>query len=212
VSADEDDDDLADTSLCSRIHIEPEPTTPASTSSNTDHLRRFVYDNKKKTEWELNIHKQPTTLILGDSNMKLARNIPDDWEIHAYPGAYLSHAAILLQTKDLPESIKNIVVAVGVNNRSWKYTVSTKPDLTRVGTRAKALGGRVHFLGISTSGLPSFQDTNIKQLNTDARSSFGRNYIHPLPTEQVIIAPSDPIHHDQSTVDRIIDSIKCHLN
>jgi hypothetical protein len=217
VSADDDDDDdLADTSLCSRIRIEPQPTTPASTSSNTDHLRRFIYDSKKKNAWELKIHKQPTTLILGDSNMRLARNIPDDWEIHAYPGAYLKHAANLLQPNKqpnkLPDSIKNIVVAVGVNNRSWVYARSTKPDLTRVGTRAKALGGRVHFLGISTSGLSSDEDANIKQLNTDARSSFGRNFIHPLPTEQVIIAPSDPIHHDQSTVDRIIDSIKCHLN
>src|SRR6201996_4028559 len=217
VSAEEGDEDLTDTSMSSQISVEPEPTTSSTiTPTNTDRLRKFVYNSKNKGMWKLNVRHKPTTLVLGDSNMRLARNIPDDWEIHVYPGAYLRHAVSLLQTTGLPDSIKNIVVAVGVNHRSMEYA-STKLEFGRVRAQAKILGGKqLHFLGVSTSsGLSTTEAANIRQLNADAGSSFGnRKFIRPLPTEQVTIAPSDPfrIHHDHPTVDRVIESIKVHLN
>ena len=216
-----DEDDDADTwsIASSQMSLVSEPTdqpntSPTSSLHNKTQTRKFIYDKTNESQWKLNIHNNPTTVVIADSNMRSARNIPDGWEVHAYPGAYLLHVANLLQSTKFPESVKNIIVSAGINNRSWDYARSCKHDLLSVCTKAKQLGNKVHFLGISSSGLPAHIAANVRMMNTDAEAHLNKRFIQPLQPDQVTIVSLDPqkIHHDRTTVDKIINSIKCHLN
>ena len=75
---------------------------------------------------------------------------------------------------------------------------------------ALALKQSVHFLGVSTS--ETYEAINL--INEEAKLSFGGKYIPALPTNKVTIASGDPflIHHDKTTVESIINTIKNHLN
>jgi len=72
-----------------------------------------------KNAWSVSVADNTTTLIIGDSNMRKIQNIPEDWEAHVFPGAYLSHASNIINK--LPEfnNLRTIIVAVGINNRAW---------------------------------------------------------------------------------------------
>jgi hypothetical protein len=75
---------------------------------------------------------------------------------------------------------------------------------------AKRLKPTVHFLGVSTVDLPE----TIRAINQSGMKSFGDKFIPALPEDQVTISPIDPsnIHHNKETVEKIINSIKIHLN
>jgi len=229
-----DKDDMDETwSMNSRLSIESQPDPQMRRSQTSDSMSRscvdlvslqrknskeniIMHDGNKKLCWQLNIKKMPHTVIMADSNFRPARNIPGDWEVHVFPGANIAHATKMLDATKFPDSVKNVVVAVGINNKSGKFDMSTKPELDKLWTATKKWGPRIkmHFLGISTSNQSPTTTENIKKINEFAKQHWERNFIPSLPENQVTISPSDPfrIHHDIETVDRVINSIKIHLN
>jgi hypothetical protein len=185
----------------------PNPYVNLSTHSNVT-----VYDSNNKRQWRLHIKNSPNTVIIADSNFRLAKDIPlpDDWEVHVYPGNNFLHTTNLLKTATIPNCVKNIVLAVGINNKGWNFTISSKPDWNKMLSEAKKVKPAVHFLGVSTVN-PS---ESIKTINQEGKKNFGAKFITALPEDQVTVSPSDPfkIHHDRVTVEKIINSIKIHLN
>jgi uncharacterized pyridoxal phosphate-containing UPF0001 family protein len=82
--------------------------------------------------------------------------------------------------------------------------------MNKMVTEAKRMKATVHFLGVSTVNPPE----SIKKINEMGRRIFGDNFIPALPEDQVTISPIDPfnVHHNKVTVEKIINSIKNHLN
>jgi hypothetical protein len=172
----------------------------------------FIHDNKPKSNWKLNIKGSPNTVLITDSNFRLASHdipIPDDWEIHVYPGSYFAHTANILKTATIPDCVKDVILAVGINHKNWKFETSTKRDLNKMVAEANRMNPNVHFLGVSTVDLPE----SIKAINESTRKTFGNHFIPALSKDQVTISPIDPfnIHHNKVTVEKIIKSIQFHL-
>jgi len=180
----------------------------------TSNKNVIIHNNKiKKSAWKLDIRGSPNTVLVTDSNFRLASHdipIPDDWEIHVYPGNNFANTTHILKTATIPDCVKNVILAVGINHRDWKFVTSTKPDWYKMVAEAKRLKTTVHFLGVSTVDLPE----TIKAINQSGMKSFGDKFIPALPEDQVTISPIDPsnIHHNKETVEKIINSIKIHLN
>lgn len=200
-------------SQCDQLLTSQQPSSSPPDRPNVQRKQNvFVHENQTKSQWRLIIQNSPATVLLTDSNFRLAANIviPDDWEVHVFPGCALIHTSKLLRSAEIPTCVKNIVLAVGINNRGWNYAKSVKPDWNKMLTQSRQMKAAVHFLGISTVN----PCETIKTINDEARKQFGGKFIPALPEDQVTISPSDPykIHHDKVTVGKIIDSIKIHLN
>ena len=172
----------------------------------------FIYESTFKTKWVFQVKHLPKTVLLTDSNFRLAQHIPipDDWEIHVYPGCAFSHVARMLRLANIPSCVENIVLAVGINHRNWKFDASVKPDWNKMLVQTRSLEPAVHFLGVSAVS----PDETLKTINEEGRKHFGKKFIPALPENQVTISPTDhfKIHHDKATVEKIINSIKIHLN
>lgn len=199
-------------SQCDALLASQKTTNSLNHSTTQPHKAIFIHENQPKSQWKLTVRNSPVTVLLTDSNFRLSSNIPipDDWEIHVYPGCTFMHATKLLRTAEIPSCVKDIVLAVGINNRGWNFTKSVKPDWNKMITQARSLKQNVHFLGVSTTN----PCETIKTVNEEAKKQFGQKFIAPLPEDQVTIPSTDPhkIHHDKTTVAKIIDSIKFHLN
>lgn len=199
-------------SQCDQILTSQPSSNPPDRPNVQQKQNVFVHEGQTKSQWRMIIQNSPVTVLLTDSNFRLAANIviPDDWEVHVFPGCALIHTSKLLKTAEIPTCVKNIVLAVGINNRGWNYTKSVKPDWNKMLTQSRLMKATVHFLGISTTS----PCETIKTINEEGRKQFGGKFIPALPEDQVTISPTDPyrIHHDKVTVGKIIDSIKIHLN
>jgi hypothetical protein len=116
-----------------------------------------------------------------------------------------------LYESELSKSITDVVIAVGINHRDADFK-DTRMHLSRIARHTVNIDQRVHFLGVSTAEKPN---GNIQDLNATARDRFGTRYIAPLPLCDVSIDPGDVkygIHHDSGTVQKILHSIRTHLD
>lgn len=198
-------------SQCDQL-LTSQPSKSPNRTSPRKNKNVFVHDKELKKNWKLQIRNQPNTVLVTDSNFRLASDIPipDDWEVHVYPGNAFLHTNNILKTAEIPSCVQNVVLAVGINHRGWSFTASVRPDWNKLLTTAKSLKPALHFLGVSTVN----PCETIKRINEEGQKSFGTKFIPALPENQVAISPTDPhkIHHDKCTVERIITSIKIHLN
>lgn len=175
----------------------------------------YVHDGQIKQSWELLIKSRAANIILADSNFRLCDPAGKDVELHVYPGATLGHAHCMLNKADIPDTVRNIVIAVGINNRSWDFETVTSRDLAKLQEVTEKLKARVHFLGISAPTLPCAQfNDRTSKLNEEAEKIFNTRFIKPLPSSTIMIR--DPrtyaIHHHNDTVSRIYATITKHLN
>lgn len=165
-----------------------------------------------KKDWGITLKDGTEVLIVGDSNMRYARHLPSQWEVHVFPGAYLSHVATIIENLNPPNSLKSIVVAAGINNRTWKAAKDVRHDVHKIHNVTERVGVAIHFLGISMPPqLPSGELQQLRDLNKAAKDRFKQRYIEPV--SKVSVSPTDlfRIHYDQVTVDRIIENINKHF-
>jgi len=64
-------------------------------------LVHFLRINEVKKSWALNAQPGTKTIVIVHSNLKLARSIPTDWEVQAYPGMVFKHATEILTAINL---------------------------------------------------------------------------------------------------------------
>src|ERR1041384_3656812 len=185
-----------------------EPSSPISMSSQPAIIeRKRIYERKKecKQPWKIQFIGNNKRIIIADSNMRPATHIPDDTELHVYPGAYFKDIHTMISKTDFPSSVKEIVIAAGINHRSWNFAASTKPELGKLQHAILNKNKKGYFVGISVSqNLSPQEKANIDNINQAARSKF--SYIQPIPSNQVIISNTDTldkIHHDLNTVNKI---------
>jgi hypothetical protein len=154
-------------------------------------------------------------VVIADSNFRLATELPADWEVHVYPGMQLNHLHNLIESSKLRgyRNLKNIIVSVGINNRSWSFT-SVLVDINKVYVSLQKTGRTAHFVGISTPpGLLDVEKDTIRKINEQAKHRFGQFYIPALAPNEVSVSPTDKykIHYDYDTVAKICREILNHF-
>ena len=171
--------------------------------------RVFVYDPRRKDEWEVCPSPLTKVLLIGDSNMKLARDLPKDWEIHALCGGRFHHVTTILRQLQLSSCLRCIIVQVGINHNEDLDEIrrDEAEDMLR---ELRRLEVRSLYVGVSIpSGLSNESTATLEALNTDMFKYFAASYVYELDPKEVKIDPADPygVHYTGSTVDRIIDSV-----
>ena len=192
--------------------VGPNLDEPRKVSNVTVHPSTFF-----KNSWQLHMKTNASVLLIGDSNCRLMRDIPDHWELHSYPGAKLGHVADLMSTATLCHNLTDVVILVGINHRSDHFKNTTKSIFTKAFLTIKKRNIVGHFVGISvdSSKLDPMDYNNILALNDLAMNRLStKHYVPALPHRQVSISSSDrdKIHHTQETVDKIRDSIVIHFD
>jgi len=111
--------------------VTTEQYTPAILSPSTGKkIVHFLRTNKLKKSWGLNAQRGTKTVVIADSNLRNTSSIPTDWEVHVYPGIAFKHATEILTAFKLPTAVKNIVVVVGINQRSLSFIKTTTPAMS----------------------------------------------------------------------------------
>jgi hypothetical protein len=153
-------------------------------------------------------------LVITDSNFKHAESmdIPPNWEIHVFPGAKLAHASKLISSAITHVNTTDVIISVGINNRTCQYAGSTQKDILSIKNISVKRDLKCHFLGISYSrSLPPVECRNLADLNKGASNMFKHGYIQPL--SKVGLDPNDSyrIHYNRDTLNLILENIKVHL-
>ena len=204
----EDDDEMTTAHDSHTAEAMPPPTTSV-----------FVcHKNIKKSLWRTRLDPKTHTLVIGDSNAIHMKNLPSGWQVDVFPGANFTHATSIVNNIEKTEHLKNIVIAVGINHRTWNFHTSSRTKLSSLNTALLKTRCCKHFLGISIPpNLHSVEQSNLHDLNTNAKSMFKSGFIDPLPSELVQIEKNDKfkIHYNRETakliVDRLVSGVN-HLN
>jgi len=121
----------------------PLPSPVGSTGPDrAERMRLAVFHPKAKATWTIpEIQDSETTILLADSNgPSLARFSPPSWRVAAYRGGTIEDINKLLASSPLPDHVKNVIIAVGLNDRvsddqSLVNRVSRLRELVNVSTR-----------------------------------------------------------------------------
>jgi len=219
---DQPDSDTDITTLSQPTGVIKDPNTilkdkifPASQPTPTNVLLAGlskVHDSTNKAKWGISPRPNTKCVVISDSNMRKANNIPNGWEVHVFPGAKLNHAAEIIKKLGPAKGLEKLVISVGINNRDWNSTNITT-DVNKVYSTAEKSKISAYFVGVSAPPtLNDKQKSAINDLNKQALKRFGnRNYISP--TDKVSVDPSDSfgIHYDIGTVNGIFTNIKKHF-
>lgn len=121
----------------------PLPSPVGSTGPDrAERMRLAVFHPKAKDTWTIpEIQDSETTILLADSNgPSLARFSPPSWRVAAYRGGTIEDINKLLASSPLPDHVKNVIIAVGLNDRvsddqTLVNRVSRLRELVNVSTR-----------------------------------------------------------------------------
>jgi len=124
-------------------------STPVSRSASRDTSHKFSstsvrttptnitlgshthFASDKKDSWSLTLHKNCDTLVIGDSNLKLVRQVPKLWSVSSFSGMHFKNLADVIDTYK-GDSPKNIVFTVGINHRENDFESVTSPQMDRI--------------------------------------------------------------------------------
>src|SRR6266536_57578 len=195
-------------------------TKPTSTAEPMDQsyqqfLTKTHFHNKLfKEQWSIDIGRRTKVLIIGDSNVRLLQETPDDWEVHCFPGANYRNIQKVLT--NIPRSANmgrqiDIVLTVGINHRE-EPPASFIPDLNYAHNLLQISGHRTYFNGVSILNADStLHANNINIINQQWRSIRPESFIEPRRTELNTHWDKDvsdpPIHYSNHTVAAIKDNI-----
>ena len=191
-----------------------QPNNP-TIKQNTPTIHQSDPHLHPKADWTVKLRPGASTLVIADSNFRRMVNIPEDWDVHVYPGASWIWGYNILSKYNGIHPDK-IVLALGINNKA-QVTESWGHDLTRCFNVAKNITDKTYILGVSIaikSKLSPNEVRNIESMNAMAKKFASRRFIPPLLLEEVRIDPQDPtgIHHSKETVEAIKISIQKFLN
>ena len=167
-----------------------------------------VHDYRHKEDWSIHLDPTAESLLVADSNMRRAHNLPSHWDAHVFPGAYLRDVPRLLFSMAKPRisALRRIFVQVGINDRDHLPAMSVVDDMIRA---ARVLHVDLAYVGVSTSlELPTCLRRNVCEMNQLLRSHC-RFFVSPIPSEYVRVVAGDRqhIHHDEKTIDAIVAGI-----
>src|SRR5206468_1016635 len=99
------------------------PRLSASQPAMTIGARPVVHIERIKSHWSLKVKPQTKTVVIADSNFRLATQLPADWEVHVYPGMSLIQTCRVIESSNLRSSnnLQHVIFNAGINNRGWTF-------------------------------------------------------------------------------------------
>jgi len=203
----------------SRDSSDLSPTIPIVSTSQPARImdvKPVEHLDKVKAHWSLNIKQQTQTVVIADSNFRMVKKLPADWEVHVYPGMSLIQARNLVASSsclNTNRALKNIIVSVGINNRGWSFN-NVLPDINKLFISLERTDRAGYFVGVSIPPrIPETEKDVIRKLNDHAKQRFGSYFINELAPDEVSVCPKDKykIHYDQDTLDKICLGITNHF-
>jgi len=173
---------------------------------------------QSRQNWQIgNIPNNIANVILTDSNGLSWRNtgIPDNTVVYALRGGRLNDGArILSHDKQQLESVRTIIVALGLNDRD-RDPSDIITNIRFLQDWSKRAAKNVFFLGVPFfDTLNQAEQNNINFLNQSAADIFGPQYIAPIRPEDVHITDRDGygIHYSVITANATLDLVSTFLN
>lgn len=173
---------------------------------------RHEHGGNKIRNWHLEPKRK--ILIIGDSNLQ---NLPQVWhgdiQVDCYPGATFYHAIHLLKhNTPTTESVQNVILSFGINNREHCLPETASKQLQRLVTIAQATFPnayvQVPMINFSPH-LPAQQKMNLKALNRNIVSKTA--YIPSLRTIE-FVTKRDNVHWTTETGEKMWNNWKEYLN
>lgn len=166
-----------------------------------------------KSEWKIVPRPETTSIIVGDSNLRHATDIPDGWEVHCLPGARFDHVAGALHRLERTGPHKyTVAIQAGINHRNDSdedALAATIDDLCRLADNHSSIQNVFH-VGISaTSSMSHTERDVISNINDRFKFNLSGDYCSlPLRTEEVqTLDDRHGIHYTPTTIDNIVKSL-----
>ena len=192
--------------------LEPTASSQPITSGSTERRKitesnKILHAEKDKTVWSIPFIKPNTeALVIADSNFREMGIGIQNWEVHVFPGAKLSHAYDILKTIPERHNLKKLIIQVGINNRALDWSINEK-EFNKVFAQSQKLGLDTHYLGISIPPrIKEKEKDMLRTINAFALAKFGeKNFIQPLDPKEVSVSPYDfyLIHYDRETLNKL---------
>lgn len=165
-----------------------------------------IHDRHSKLFWQTAPHPETTHLVISDSNF---RNIPDEmipegYQVDVFPGMRLSHAASVLN--QLPETplLKNIILSVGVNNRSSPY-IEEANNLEEV---IRSRQEQIFTVGVPINNKwPQAEQDTIGKINAHLETKNAGS-INISTSRMGINFKDDNVHHTDESVERLWTKVR----
>lgn len=197
------------------------PEIPMQTTSYVALVHTHRAPDRKET-WRVEIVDEPTTLLIGTSNIsRITRTPSKAIELHSFPGAKFHHLETMLKKSPTMTGPKRVLIAMGVNDTSVRE--GQRP--TRLNTviesmrkavkqaRSKFPGSSIYVAEINMSATAAQTSRDrTDTLNREIRSLEGVHIIPALPKEQVELTPYDLVHWTTNTANKILKHWAHHLN
>lgn len=191
---------------------ETHANTPLSSKSihpTADKMR------KKQEQWRIKLDTHADTLIIADSNLRFIETdqLPDRWQLAVLPGAKLEHMPGVL-SKIQHGRLTNIILAVGINNRTESSEGPTLDIMHPIQTQLENKAKHAFAVGISISDkLHPKEHAKCLQINKVLANLKGVTYINPQRPEETETLPGfHNMHHNKCTVNKIWSSIITAVN
>ena len=166
-----------------------------------------------KSQWKIVPRPETTSIIVGDSNLRHAADIPDGWEVHCLPGARFEHVAGALHRLEPTGPHKyTVAIQAGINHRNDSdedALAATIDDLCRLADNHSSINNVFH-VGISpTSSMSHTERDVIGYINDRFKFNLSGDYCSlPLRAEEVeTLDDRHGIHYTPTTIDNIVKSL-----
>jgi len=148
------------------------------------------------------------TLIIGDSNMRMAKTVPAGWQLVVLPGAKCRHVIEMVERtcRSDQRRVETIYLQVGINHRD--DVGLAEAEFRETFRQLRKIAVKVRYVGISYDRrLPGRVRDHIQDMNRMWRN-ISDGYVYPLEYRDVRIQDDRfGIHHDRDTVQRVMGSI-----
>ena len=151
------------------------------------------------------------TVIIGDSNLRVWKDYPDNWTVICHPGLRLSRALDLINksVNDIPPNVKEIIITSGILDIG-----GTRLDEMNIHDLLHAIRKRLdekkiqlYLLGTAISPQMGVAlKEKIGELNDLCRDVLGDYFIQP-PVEYKVYYKDDHTHYNETTGTILIKTV-----
>jgi len=153
----------------------------------------------------LDISENIQTVLLMDSNGRAFENlnVPEHIQIFSFGSAKIADKPQTLKTSEQNQAkVPNLVIGIGVNNRSDLNIPNTMQDLREINDWCTQRNKQIAWLGIPDyTTVPPEALSNIKTINNMAFDIFKEKFVATLDAWEMEISPGDKhkIHYNENS-------------
>ena len=161
----------------------------------------------------LDISENIQTVLLMDSNGRAFENlnVPEHIQIFSFGRAKIADKPQTLKTSEQNQAkVPNLVIGIGVNNRSDLNIPNTMQDLREINDWCTQRNKQIAWLGIPDyTTVPPEALSNIKTINNMAFDIFKEKFVATLDAWEMEISPGDKhkIHYNENSAKVILSLV-----